>query len=205
MPGISFWNERYRQTESAYGKTPNLFFQSQLASLAPGKILLPAEGEGRNAVYAASQGWAVSAFDFSEAGKEKAIALAHEAGVTISYQVGEFKDCRFEPAHFDAIGLIYAHFQADQKANYHRILDSYLRPGGTIILEAFSKHHLQYNAANPAAGGPRSEDMLYSEAEIRLDFPNYEIAYLKEEEVDLQEGLYHNGRSAVLRFVGRKK
>lgn len=63
-----FWNERYSHEKLAYGAEPNEFFRNQLQHLRPGKLLVPAEGEGRNAVYAAQQGWQVTAFDFSEAG-----------------------------------------------------------------------------------------------------------------------------------------
>jgi hypothetical protein len=60
-----FWNERYGWDESAYGEQPNEYFKKQLAQLEPGEILMPAEGEGRNAVHAAKSGWHVKAFDTS--------------------------------------------------------------------------------------------------------------------------------------------
>tara|TARA_R100001377_G_C3182541_1_gene107226 strand:+ start:629 stop:811 length:183 start_codon:yes stop_codon:yes gene_type:complete len=44
-----------------YGTEPNDFFKQQIDKLKPGKILIPEEGEGRNAVYAASQGWKLMA------------------------------------------------------------------------------------------------------------------------------------------------
>ena len=56
-----FWNSRYQEKEYAYGLEPNLFFKSELIKLIPGKALFPAEGEGRNAVFAAKSGWEVTA------------------------------------------------------------------------------------------------------------------------------------------------
>jgi len=47
--------------------------------------------------------------------------------------------------------------------------------------------------------------MLFSVEEVQNDFSDFEVHYLKEEEVELSEGLYHNGISSVVRFVGRKK
>lgn len=79
----NIWNERYGKEEYVYGEEPNVFFAAQLTKLQNGVIILPCEGEGRNAVYAASQGWKVNAFDTSEAGKTKAIQLASNKGVTI--------------------------------------------------------------------------------------------------------------------------
>ena len=82
-----FWNQRYAEEEYAYGTEPNAFFKAQLDQRTPGRLLLPAEGEGRNAVYAALKGWDVVAFDQSESGKTKAMKLAHQAGVAVSYLV----------------------------------------------------------------------------------------------------------------------
>jgi hypothetical protein len=57
----NFWDERYADEEYVYGTTPNQYFKQELEKLTPGKILLPGEGEGRNAVFAATQGWKVTA------------------------------------------------------------------------------------------------------------------------------------------------
>ena len=65
------WNSRYSVDEYIYGKEPNVYFREQLKELSPAKCLLPAEGEGRNAIYAAKQGWFVDAFDYSETAKKK--------------------------------------------------------------------------------------------------------------------------------------
>ena len=73
-----FWNERYAQKEYVYGKAPNAFFKSVIDQLKPGRLLVPGAGEGRDAVYAATLGWQVDAFDSSETGREKALSLAQE-------------------------------------------------------------------------------------------------------------------------------
>jgi hypothetical protein len=67
------WNERYANEEFAYGEEPNNYLKEQLTKLDAGKILFPAEGEGRNAVFAAKEGWTVSAFDISNEGLRKAL------------------------------------------------------------------------------------------------------------------------------------
>lgn len=121
------WNERYGEEDYAYGETPNVFFKEKIKELKTGKILLPAEGEGRNAVFAAKLGWSVFAFDQSEEGKKKAMKLAKKNGVTIDYQVGDLGAVNFPQEEFDVIGLIYAHFPANLKSAYHKILDGYLK------------------------------------------------------------------------------
>jgi 2-polyprenyl-3-methyl-5-hydroxy-6-metoxy-1,4-benzoquinol methylase len=199
------WDERYSSDAFAYGEEPNNYLKEQLQKLPVGTILFPAEGEGRNAVYAARLGWTVSAFDISAEGKKKAIQLAETHNVSIDYQVGELQELNYSAGQFDAIALIYAHFPADIKSLYHKSLDNYLRKGGLIIFEAFSKKHLDYIALNEQVGGPKDIAMLFSIDEIKSDFANYEVIELTEMEIELNEGLFHNGTGSVIRFVGRKR
>lgn len=202
---INRWDDRYRTEEFAYGEHPNNYLKEQLEKLDVGTILFPAEGEGRNAVFAATLGWTVWAFDISAEGKNKAIQLAESKQVSIDYQVGELQQLDYKAEQFDAIALIYAHFPAEIKSAYHKMLDRYLRKGGVIIFEAFSKNHPDYLARNEKVGGPKELDMLFSIEEIKSDFANYEILALEEKEIELNEGLFHNGLGSVIRFIGRKK
>lgn len=203
-PWLRRWNNRYSDKEYAYGEQPNNYLKEQLEKLEAGSILFPAEGEGRNAVFAAKLGWSVSAFDISIEGKKKAMQLAELNNVTIDYAVGELQELNYSK-QFDAIALIYAHFPADIKSVYHRQLDQYVKKGGVIIFEAFSKKHLDDISRNEKVGGPTDIRMLFSIDEIKADFQNYEIIELAEKEIELNEGLYHNGKGSVIRFVGRKK
>ncbi|MTI33097.1 class I SAM-dependent methyltransferase [Xanthovirga aplysinae] len=198
------WNERYKNQEFVYGKDPNLFFKEWLKKFKPGSILMPADGEGRNGVFAARMGWKVTSFDLSVEGRTKAFQLAKEKGVTLDYRVGDFDQLQFERESFDVVGLVFAHFSAEKKSIFHKKLNDYLKPGGIIIFEAFSKKHLNYYKLNPKVGGRMGKDMLFSEAEIMTDFENYEKIRLQEEEIQLNEGKNHIGRGSVIRFVGRK-
>ncbi len=204
-PWTDRWNERYSQSEFAYGQQPNNYLKEQLEKLPIGAILFPAEGEGRNAVFAAKLGWAVSAFDISGEGKKKATHLAEANHVTIDYQVGELDGLNYSREQFDAIALIYAHFPADIKSRYHVTLSNYLRKGGVVIFEAFSKKHIDYITRNPQVGGPRDLPSLFSIDEVKTDFQHFEIIELVEKEILLSEGMFHNGVGSVIRFVGRKK
>lgn len=199
------WNERYSNPEYAYGIEPNRYLKEQLDKLTPGTILFPAEGEGRNSVYAAKSGWKVSAFDTSIEGQKKALQLAEANDVQMDYRVGELTSIGYKAEEFDAIGLIFSHFSADIRSSYHKELDRLLRKGGVIILECFSKNNLAYSSRNARIGGPKDIDLLFSIQDIQSDFPNYEVVELVEKEVELKEGLYHNGKGSVIRFFGRKK
>ncbi len=204
-PWVDRWNDRYRTEEFAYGEQPNNYLKEHLEKLNPGKILFPAEGEGRNAVFAAKLGWEVSAFDISLEGKNKALQLAENNQVSIDYQVGELETLNYKPEQFDALALIYAHFPAAIKSSYHKILSADLHKGGIVIFEAFSKNHLGYLAKNKNVGDPKEIDMLFSMEEIKSDFADFEIIILEENEIELSEGLFHNGQGSVIRFVGQKK
>jgi 2-polyprenyl-3-methyl-5-hydroxy-6-metoxy-1,4-benzoquinol methylase len=199
------WNDRYSNEEFAYGTAPNNFLKEQLEKLNSGTILFPAEGEGRNAVFAAQLGWKVSAFDISAEGKNKALKLAEANNILIDYQVGELETLNYQAEQFDVIALIYAHFPAAIKSFIHQTLETYLRKDGYIIFEAFSKKHLEYLAINDKVGGPKDIESLFSIEEIQSDFPDYEIIQLEEKEIELNEGLFHNGKGSVIRFVGKKK
>ncbi|MFN7326144.1 MAG: class I SAM-dependent methyltransferase [Chitinophagales bacterium] len=200
-----FWDERYKSADYVYGEAPNVFFERQLSLFPPGKLLMPAEGEGRNAVYAARQGWEVDAFDQSIEGQKKARLLAEKYGVHLVYRVGDFEEMDYPQEKYDAIGLIFVHFPSSKRLLFHKLIDTALRPGGVIILEAFSKRHLEYVGKNPGVGGPRDLDLLYSLEEIQRDFAGYEVLELLEEEITLKEGAFHDGVGSVIRFVGRKR
>lgn len=199
------WDDRYNSEVFAYGEEPNLFLKEQLEGLNCGKILFPAEGEGRNAVYASNLGWECSAFDISIEGKNKAMQLAQKNKATIDYKVGELQNLDYKLEEFDAIALIYAHFPAVIKSTYHKMLDTFLKKDGLIIFEAFSKNHLEYIAKDEKVGGPKEVDMLFSIEELKADFGEYEIILLEEKEIELNEGEFHNGKGCVIRFIGRKK
>ena len=194
-----FWNQRYAAEEFAYGTDPNLFFKEQLEKIKKGKILLPAEGEGRNAVFAASLDWDVTAFDISTEGKRKAGELAARNKVSFNYLIADYENIQFEPATFDCIALIFAHMPADKRTEYHQKMLSFLKPGGFVLLEGFSKKQINYSS-----GGPRDFRMLYSKAELETDFQQLSILQIKEVETELNEGGFHNGTAALVRLVGKK-
>lgn len=195
-----FWNERYQQDAFIYGKKPNTFFAEQILLLEPGSLLLPAEGEGRNAVYAAGLGWKVTAFDFSEAARAKAEKLAAEANAKIDYRIAQATDFEAEDASFDVVALIYAHLPPQIRKVVHQRVVKWLKPGGRVMLEAFHPRQLQHSS-----GGPKNPEMLYDQAMLRDDFSSLKEIMMKEQTVHLSEGNYHQGEAEVVRYVGKKE
>jgi len=198
-----FWEQRYGQKEYAYGTEPNQYFKEALDTLTPGKILMAAEGEGRNAVYAATQGWEVAAYDWSENAQRKAHKLASKYGVQIEYHLASLNELHFQEHTFDALALIYVHFPEQIRLQNHQKLYQWLKPGGHLIIEAFSKSHLSFSKKNPAVGGPKELSQLYS-LDVGEDFENISIIKLTEDKIQLNEGIYHQGQAQVIRLFASK-
>jgi len=195
----NFWNERYAVEEYVYGTAPNDYFKQELEKLNPGRILLPGEGEGRNAVFAATHGWDVTAFDNSTEGKRKAEKLAEQNDVQINYQLSDYGSFQSASDGFDCIGLIYTHMPSSKRNEYHKKMASFLKPGGILIMEGFSKKQINYNT-----GGPKDIEMLFSREELLNDFNDFTEISITETEIDLDEGLFHRGKASVIRVCAVK-
>ena len=194
-----FWNDRYNREEYIYGLAPNQFFAAQLSQWQPGRLLLPAEGEGRNAIHAAKQGWEVLAIDFSEAGRKKALQLASQEEVDLTYQIDDITRSPYPTQYFDAVALIYAHLPKAQQGPFLQQMDQTLRPGGTLLMEVF--HHEQLGNTS---GGPKKIDLLYHEDELQALLKGWQIHLLEKASIQLDEGDHHQGPAEVVRVVAQK-
>lgn len=193
------WNQRYSSDTYIYGKEPNKFFKEELDKLTPGKILLPAEGEGRNAVYAAMKGWQVDAVDYSEAGKEKALRLAAERNVRINYTVNDLVSLSPGENIYDAAGIVFVHLDSEIRERFHQAIIKSLKPGGTLIMEVYEKDQIKMTS-----GGPKDIELLYSLEEIVEAFVDLDFISLSKENIILNESDLHSGEAWVIRFVAKR-
>ncbi len=193
------WNKRFAAEEYVYGTKPNEWFAQCLKKTEIGKIFLPAEGEGRNAVFAAKLGRDVFAMDYSTEGKAKARKLAEEQNVSIKYQIGDVLKNEW-PEQFDAIASFFLHLPPAQRKDLHQKMLDHLRPGGLIIMEVFDVDNLPIRKM-----GPQNPDLLYTEKELLHDFSALEILYCEKAKRHLNEGAFHDGEGITIRFLGRKK
>lgn len=195
-----FWDEMFSGEEFIYGKEPNRFFKEQIDKISKrGKIILPGEGEGRNAVYAAINGWLVDAFDQSKVAKLKAEKLAELNKVSINYQVVDLGNFRPLPNYYDCAAIIFVHLPELIRTSFYKIVIDSIKPGGRLILELYSKNQL-----GKSSGGPKEISMLSAIEEIQNDFNELKVISLKEENVFLNEGEKHIGEASVIRLVGDK-
>lgn len=196
----SFWNERYSEDGFAYGTTANDFLKDKFHRLPTGgKILCIAEGEGRNAVFLAEQGFKVTAVDFSEVAMKKARTFAEARKVDIETTVANLLDYDFGENKWDGIVSIFGHLPPEIRTEVHQKIIKALRPGGLFIMEAYTPEQLQLGT-----GGPKDVSMLITKDIISTELFSLKTELCHEERRVILEGKYHQGESAVIQFIGRK-
>lgn len=194
------WDERYQGEGYFYGTEPNDFLREESRRLSRGaKVLCLAEGEGRNAVWLAGQGFEVTAVDGSVVGLQKLQRLADAKGVrvqTVHADLGEFK---FQPSSWDAIVSIWCHLPPDLRRQVHQLSQIALKHGGLFLLEAYTPRQLQFKT-----GGPPTTDLLMQIDDLRRELGDLEILQAVERDREIHEGKGHNGLSAVVQIVALK-
>jgi SAM-dependent methyltransferase len=193
------WDERFAEPGYAYGTEPNDFLREVAGRIPGGQVLCLGEGEGRNAVFLAGRGFAVTALDSSRVGLAKAEALARARGVRIATVVADVQDYTIEPAAWSGIVSLWLHLPAAVRVPLHRACVAGLAPGGAFVLEAYTPRQLELGT-----GGPRDGARTVTLAALREELAGLELEIGHERERELHEGRYHEGRSAVVQVLGRK-
>lgn len=192
------WQARYRDGPWLFGREPSAW----LASLDPilpreGRALSLGEGEGRNAVWLAGRGLAVTAVDFAPTALARAGSLAAEACVRLT--LIEADVTRWQPpiGVFDLVILIFLQLTPDERIAAHRAARAALAPGGLLVLEAF--------APGPWRDcGPRTDEARYDPTSLEEDFRELEILELMTGRAVLADGAGHRGEASVVRLIARR-
>lgn len=191
------WDECYWSPAYIHGTEPNGFLVEEVARLPErGRILLPGDGEGRNSVWLAEQGFRPTSIDFSAVGLEKARLLAEARGVTIETVQADVTDWNWPWEGFDGAAVIFCQLPPGKRRLVHRALLGALRPGGRLLLEAHSYRW-------PAIGTALRE-YAYLLEELYSDFEEAVILSLREEIRFLAEGQCLRGRGSVIRLVAER-
>ncbi len=193
------WDRRYAGDGYAYGTEPNDFLVSMADSLPVGNVLCLGEGEGRNATWLAGRGNDVTAVDVSAVGLRKARDLAGERGVEIVTVHADLADFEIAPNTWDAIVSIFCHMRSEVRRGVHRRCVAGLRPGGVMLLEAYTPEQLTLKT-----GGPPTTDMMMDRQSLTLELDGLEFLHLRECIREVHEGEHHNGRGAVVQVLARK-
>ena len=195
------WDERYAEPGFAYGTAPNAFLAQNAGRIpAAGNVLSLAEGEGRNAVFLAQRGFRVTAVDGSAVGLEKARQLAARSGVEIETIVADLATFELGKNQWDGIVSIWCHVSSAVRARLHPAIVAALRPGGVLLLESYTPKQLEYKT-----GGPPSADLLTTQAELEHQLSGLGFLSCQEKTREVREGKYHNGMSAVVQLIARKR
>ena len=195
-----FWDQRFRESGYAYGTEPNDFLRASVAKLPPGDALCLAEGGGRNAVHLALKGHRVTAQDLSPVGLEKAQQLAQDQGVNLTCVRGDLREFKPEPESVDLVVAIWMHLEPELRALVHRRAVRALRPGGHLILEAYTPEQLRHGT-----GGPPNPELLITAQQLQNELQGLTWLELQETERRIKEGPLHQGQSAVVQAFGQKR
>ena len=197
-----FWNERYAGAEFAYGKKPNEFLVAECHRIKSGRVLCLAEGKGRNASFLASKGFNVTAVDQSKQGLDKTKELGREIGVEITTIEADLENFEIAPSYWGAIVSISAHLPPSIRKKIHRQVVSGIKPGGILILEAYTEKQLEM----PGIGGPPADqkEMFMSLSKLEIELAGLDFVLAKETERNFDEGKYHQGLSAVVQVVAER-
>lgn len=193
----SMWNNEYKTDAYVYGKEPNDFLRDNFSAIPKGKVLLLAEGEGRNAVFLAKQGYQVTAVDISSVGLKKAEKLALENNVEIETICADLSSFELGVACWDGIVSIYCHLPPAVRKSLYQRVEVALKPSGVFFLEGYTPEQLNYKT-----GGPPVAEMMTSKETLADELPNLTFSHLVELEREVFEGVNHRGLAAVVQAIG---
>jgi SAM-dependent methyltransferase len=198
------WDQRYSEAGFAFGTEPNDFLRAQFSRIPKGsRVLCLAEGEGRNAVFLAQQGYVVTAVDSSAVGLTKAQKLAREKGVEIETVIADLAEFEIQPDSWGGIVAIFAHLPPVVRQTMHKQVINGLEQRGIYILEAYTERQLKMSGI----GGPppESRDKFISLTALHTELSGLHFLLAEELERHISEGKYHQGDSAVVQLVAIKK
>ena len=196
---VNMWDQRFAQDAYVYGREPNEFLKKSCRELKTGRVLCLADGEGRNGVYLAEQGHAVTSVDASSVGLDKANKLASERGVKINTIIADLEDFNIECEDWDAIVSIFFHLSIPVRRILHKKVVRGLRPGGVFILEAYTPDQIEFGT-----GGPRTTDLLMNLDALKSELNGLVFDHAQEIKREIIEGTLHTGMSAVVQVVASK-
>lgn len=198
---LARWNQRFSAPGYLFGTKPNRFLESQKQRLHAGqRALAIADGEGRNGVWLAQQGLAVTSVDFSPVALAKARKLAEQAGVAITTIEADLGTWEWPKSAFDVVvGIFFQFAPPPMRAKIFAGMKGALAPGGLLILEGYTPKQVDYGT-----GGPPQRENMYTRELLEAAFSGFDVLHLAEYDAEIEEGDGHKGLSALIDFVARK-
>jgi SAM-dependent methyltransferase len=199
MTPREMWEARYGSPDYHYGTEPNDFLAAEAHRIPHGDVLCLAEGEGRNATWLASRGYSVASVDLTESGTAKTLRLAADRGVQVAAVTADLAHHDLGVECWDGIVSIFAHMPPAVRADLHRRVVAALRPGGVLLLEAYTPDQI-----GRGTGGPNVPEMTMTLDLLRVELSGLEELHGIEFVRSVVEGPGHTGDGAVVQFIARK-
>lgn len=153
----SEWDSKYSATETMWSEQPNSFLVEKTVEMKPGRALDLGCGEGRNALWLAERGWAVTAVDFSEVAVERGRHWADRRGLSIDFRVADVTEYDPDPRAYDLVILFYLQLQHPEIRNILTRAAGAVADGGSLLVVAHDLENLEHGY-----GGPPTPDVLYT-------------------------------------------
>ncbi len=160
---IAAWDERHAGGDFE-GRGPNPTLARAMVGVPKGRALELAAGSGTNAVWLATNGWQVTAIDWSPVALANARRQARDAGVEIELQQRNLFDWQPPAAAFDLVLLVYLHLPPAQRRQVYAAAASAVGDGGRLIVIG----HDRSNAVPGQAGHPDPE-RLFTATELAAE------------------------------------
>lgn len=194
------WDDRYKHDRYFYGTKPNAFLARQYTVFEHlPHVACYAEGEGRNAVFLATKGHQVTAYDYAQEGLRKTAELAAQFDTVVETKHHDLLNDALEPEQYDGAVMIFGHFAKDQQLHVLEQIMTSLKPGGIFLMEVYEEAQLAYKT-----GGPPNIDYLYAEETLRDWAQQYEVLHFDCVEVTRHEGVGHKGLCKVVQVIVKK-
>ncbi len=193
------WDKRYGNESYFYGTEPNGFLREHFADIPKGPVLCLADGEGRNSVFLAEQGYEVTAVDQSAAGIEKGRKLAQARGVSVDYIQADLADFDIGTQKWAGVVSIFCHLPPPLRTAVHAGVAAGLRPGGVFFLEGYRPDQMKNGT-----GGPPVAELMHTREQLLADLPDLEFRHLQEVDRNIVEGTGHSGTGAVVQAIAVK-
>ena len=179
------WDARYSADDYEPSEEPVCFLRERVGDLGNGRALCLATGTGRNAVFLAECGFAVTAVDISPRGLQWARALAQRRGVEIETVAADLLSYDLGTAAYDLITNFYFYeprlFPAISRA---------LKPGGCFVFQTFSIDQAELPS------GPSNRAFLVEQGDLLVAFADWRMRYFEDTIVDDQ---------AIVRLIAERR
>jgi len=193
------WEERYRSRPAVWSRQPNPQLVTEAAGLAPGQALDAGCGEGADAIWLASQGWQVTAVDFSATALERGAAQAQAAGMadSVRWVRADLTAQAPDEQSYDLVSAQFMQLPPQPRRTLFAALAAAVAPGGTLLIVGQHPSDLATTVHRPPL-----REVFYTADELTADLDalwDVEVAEMRPRAVTDSEGREVTIHDTVLR------